>query len=144
MRRQFGSLFAASSTRCCFLCRRRRAHGIQPACQKISRVPAEIRAAKKYRQPINRDQPNREWLRADARFAFLALNSGVDLEDVGLFAVIHSLAYARRLFRFFVHCVFILLAREIQRLADLVLRLVIPRPAVHLRQTWLLLVDAIG
>jgi hypothetical protein len=32
------------------------------------------------------------------------LNSGVHLLDVGLFAVIHSLPYARWLIRFVVHC----------------------------------------
>ena len=101
---------------------------------KVSRVTAEIRAAKKYRQPVNRNQPNRERLSADTRFAFFALNSGVHLLDVGLFAVIHSLANARRRFRFFVHCVFILLARGNRRLRARVMRLVIPRRAVPLRQ----------
>src|SRR5205823_13821942 len=141
---KFRRLLAASRTRHCFLCRRRRAHRVEPATAEVARVTAEIRATKKNRQSVDRDEPNRERLGTDARFAFFTLNSSVHLLDVGLFAVIHSLAYARRLFRSFVHCVFILLAREIQRLADLVLQLVIPRPAVHLRQTWLLLVDAIG
>ena len=71
-------------------------------------VAPEICAPKKDCQPVNRDQPNREWLGADAWFAFFALNRSVHLLDVGLFAVIHSLAYARRRFRFFVHCVVIL------------------------------------
>jgi len=137
-------LLTASRTSRCFLCSRRRPHRIEPAAAEIPGITPEIRASKKYRQSVDRDQPNRERLGADARFAFFALHSGMHLLDIGLFAVIHSLAYARRLFRFFVHCVFILLAREIQRTADLVLLLVIPRPAVHLRQTWLLLVDAIG
>jgi hypothetical protein len=61
------------------------------------------------------------------------LNSSVHLLDVGLFAVIHSLPRARRLFRFVVHYIFILPAREIQRLQDWVMRLVIPRPMGHFR-----------
>src|SRR2546423_15225931 len=109
----------APRTGYCFFCRGWRAQWVEPAANEVARVTTEIRATKKNRQPVDRDEPNRERLGTDARFAFFTLNSSVHLLDVGLFAVIHSLAYARRLFRFFVHCVFILLAREIQRLAGL-------------------------
>src|SRR5439155_376213 len=104
--RYFRRLLAASRTRHCFLCRRRRAHRVEPATAEVARVTAEIRATKKNRQSVDRDEPNRERLGTDARFAFFTLNSSVHLLDVGLFAVIHSLSHARRLFRFFVHCDF--------------------------------------
>src|SRR5205809_3867635 len=77
---------------------------------KISGVTTEIRAAKKYRQPVHCNQPNRERLSADARFAFFTLHSGMHLLHVRLFAVIHALANAEclrgcRFWRFLVHSI---------------------------------------
>src|SRR5437899_10510573 len=71
---------------------------------KVSGVATEIGTAEKHRQPINRDQPNRERFASDARFALFALNGGVHLMHVCLFAVIHSLANTRRIRNFLVHC----------------------------------------
>src|SRR4030095_16254038 len=62
---------------------------------KISRVTAEIRAAKKYRQPVHSDQPDGQWFATYARLAFLALHRGMDILDVSDFAVIHTLAGTR-------------------------------------------------
>jgi hypothetical protein len=127
-------LLASSGTCGCFLCRRRCAHGIEPASDEIPGVTTEIRAAKKYRQPVDRNQPNRERLGANAWFAFLALNSSVHFLDIGLFTIIHSLADSRWRFGFVAHCVFILPAREIRRLPERVMPPVIPRLALRLRQ----------
>src|SRR5262249_5010449 len=110
-RRQFGNLLAASRTSRCFLCGRRRPHRIEAPVAEVSGVTPEIRASKKYRQSVDRDQPNRKRFGTDAWFAFFALHSGVDLLDIGLFAVIHPLANARWRFRFVVHYILILQER---------------------------------
>src|SRR5437667_6149080 len=77
---------------------------VERIAAKISRVTTEVGAAEKHRQPINRDQPNRERFASDARFALFALNGGVHLMHVCLFPVIHSLANTRRIRNFLVHC----------------------------------------
>ena len=92
----------------CFFRRRRCAHRVKPAAGEVSRVTTEICAAKEDCQSVDRDKPNRKRLGADARFAFFALNGSVHLLDVGLLAIIHSLADARWRFWFFVHCIVIL------------------------------------
>ena len=101
-------MFAATWTCRRLFRRRRRTHRIKPATDKIPRVTPKVCAAEEDCEPVNRDKPNREWLGADARFAFFALNGGVHLLDVGLLAIIHSLADARWRFWFFVHCIVIL------------------------------------
>src|SRR5436189_2672736 len=58
---------------------------------KISGITAEISAAKKDGQPIDRDQPDRERLEAGMRFAFFALDGGVNLLDILGFAIVHPL-----------------------------------------------------
>src|SRR5438034_3823134 len=50
---------------------------VERVAAEVSRVTTEIGTAKKDRQPVNCDQPNRERLCADARFALFALNGGV-------------------------------------------------------------------
>src|SRR5437762_4966318 len=102
------SLFSAGRTRSCFLCRRWRAHRIESTTCEISRVTAEISTTKKHRQSVNRDQPNRKRLGANAWFAFFALNSGVHLLHIRLLAIIHPLPHTRWRFRFVVHCIVIL------------------------------------
>src|SRR3982751_6355497 len=93
VRRYLGGLLAAGrSTSHCFFRRRRRTHRIEAASNEIPRVTAEVRTAEEDRQSVNRNKPDRERLSADARFAFFPLYSCVHLLDVGLFAVIHSLA----------------------------------------------------
>ena len=62
-----------------FLCRRRAAERIESVAAEISRVTAEIRAAKEDGETIDRDQPKRERLQAGTRLAFLTLNRGVRL-----------------------------------------------------------------
>src|SRR5439155_26635856 len=54
---------------------------------EVSRVTTEIGAAKKHRQPVYCDQPNRARFSADTRFPFFALNGGMHLVHVRLFAV---------------------------------------------------------
>src|SRR6478735_3276021 len=104
VRRKLSLLAAARSACHCLLRRGRRTHWIESAAGEISRVTAEVRAAKENRQSVDCDQPDRQRLGAYSRFAFLALHSRVHLLDVGLFAVIHSLPGAKRRFRFVVHC----------------------------------------
>src|SRR5436190_20714017 len=101
--RKFSLLAAAGSASYCFLRRGRRAHRIESAAGEISRITAEVRAAEENRQPVKCDEPHRKRLGAYARFAFLALHSCMHLLHVGQFAVIHSLSWARRRFRFLVH-----------------------------------------
>ena len=105
VRRKLSLLAAARSARHGFLRRGGRTHRIESAAGEISRVTTEVRAAKENRQSVDRNQPHRQWLSADARFSFLTLHRRVHLLHVGLFAVIHSLSGAKRRFRFVVHCV---------------------------------------
>src|SRR6266700_4830137 len=133
-------MLAATRTRRCLFRRRRRAHRVEPAAHEISRVAPEICAAKKYRQSVDRDKPNRVRLGADAWLAFFTLNSGVHLLNVGQFAIIHSLANARWRFWFFVHCVVILVELVTAALA---IRLLARAQPVHPRLISLLSADAI-
>src|SRR5258705_9288762 len=57
-RRKFSLLAAARSSCHCFLRRGRRTHRVESAGDEISRVPAEVRAAKENRQPVDRDEPD--------------------------------------------------------------------------------------
>jgi hypothetical protein len=56
--RKFSLLAAARSACHRFLGCGRRTHRIESAAGEISRVTAEVRAAKENRQPVNRDQPD--------------------------------------------------------------------------------------
>src|SRR5438067_12816798 len=122
-RRKFNLLAAAGPACHCLFRRGRRAHWIESAGYKISRVTAEVRAAEEDCQTVNCDEPYRERLGADAWFAFLTLHSCVHLLHVGLFAIIHSLPCAQRHFRFVVHCTIFWLQQAIPRLPDWVMRL---------------------
>ena len=93
-RRKFG-LLLLSLRSAAFLRGRRSAHRIQTVTGKTSRVAAEVSTARKNRETINSDQPNRERLEADARLAFFALDRGVHFMNVRRFAVIHSLTGQR-------------------------------------------------
>src|SRR5438128_3262690 len=104
-RRKFRDLLCALGSASFFHPLRLAAVRVKRVTAKISGVTTEIGAAKKYCQPVNCDQPNREWFGADARFPLLALNGGVHLLHICLLAVIHSLPYAGCRFRsFLVHC----------------------------------------
>ena len=65
---------------------------IETITGKISRIAAQIRTAQKGRQTISCDQPNRERLQSNTRFAFLSLNRCMHFLDIRGFAIIHSLA----------------------------------------------------
>src|SRR6266567_2192839 len=68
---------------------------VQRLPAEVSGVPTEIRAAKKYCEAVNCDQPDGERLAAHARFAFLSLHCGVHFMNVGDLAVVHALARTR-------------------------------------------------
>src|SRR6476469_840320 len=101
--REFGGLFATRTVGPGFLVRRHES-GIQTVAAEISREPAEICAAEKDGEAVNRDEPDRERFETGARLALLALNRGVHLVNVRRFAVIHPLAHvtdSRRVAHFF-------------------------------------------
>jgi hypothetical protein len=126
VRRKFHCLFCALWAGNFFHGVRLAAIWIKRFTAKVSGVTTEIGAAKEYRQSVNCNQPNRERFGANAGFALFALNGSVHLVDVGLFAVIHSLAHSECFrgwrFRFFVHCVVIFPALAILQLRDSVIR----------------------
>src|SRR5262249_25498464 len=93
-RGKFGLLFLSRGTSS-FFCRWQSLHRIEAVAGKISRIPSGIRPAGEDRETINRDQPNRERFKSDARFAFLALDRGVHFMNVGGLAIIHPLASER-------------------------------------------------
>src|SRR5712692_1406387 len=95
-RRKLCLLFATARSSGSFLCRWRSAERVEAITGKISGVTPQISAAKENGEAINRDQPNRKRLKSDARFAFLALNSGMNVLNIGSFAVISSLTSERR------------------------------------------------
>src|SRR5882724_1173208 len=100
--RKFRRLFPSGTAGPLFLGRHE--SGIKTVAAEISREPAEISAAKKDREPVNRNEPDGERLEAGARFALFALDRGVDLMDVRRFAVVHPLAHVAssgRLVHFF-------------------------------------------
>jgi hypothetical protein len=126
VRRKFRRLLCALRARNFFHDVRLAAIWIKRLTAKVSGVTTEIGAAKKYRQSVNCNQPNRERFGTDAGFALFALDGSVHLLHVGLFAVIHSLAHSECFrgwrFRFFVHCVVIFPAMAILQLRDWVIR----------------------
>src|ERR1700674_1197375 len=67
------------------------AERIEPVAAEVSRIAAEVSAAAKDGEPVDRNQPERERLEADTRLALFPLNGGVNLSHVFRFTVIHSL-----------------------------------------------------
>ena len=94
-RRKFRLLSPTASTTRPFRFRRRKAD-IEAVAGKVSRIAAEIRAAKKDRESINGDEPNRQRFETNARLPFLTLDGRMDLLNVRMLSVICSLARARR------------------------------------------------
>jgi hypothetical protein len=125
-RREFRRLLCALRSTGFFHRLRLAAVRVERFAAEVSRVTTEIGAAKKYRQPVNCNQPNRERFPPDPRFALFALHGSVNLLHVCQFVVIHSLANARcRFWSFLVHCVVILpalaTARVIRRVPELLI-----------------------
>ena len=111
-RRKFCGLLCALRSTGFFRNARCATERVKSVTAKVSGITAEIGAAKKHRQTVHCNQPNRERFGADARFPFFALNGSVHLLHVCLFPVIHSLANGGCRFRsFLVHCVVILVER---------------------------------
>src|ERR1700676_5549702 len=89
--RQLGCLGLAWSSRSGFGWTRCAAERIEPVAAEISRKTPEIRAAEKDREAVDRNQPDGKRLEAGAGLALLALDGGVHLVDIRVFAVVHSL-----------------------------------------------------
>src|SRR6202011_1521674 len=103
-RRKFRLLFATAGTSGTFFRRWRTAHRIQTIAAEVSRVTSEIGAAKEHGQSVDYDQPNRERLETDARFALFSLNSSMHFLHFLVLAVIHSLTNAHgRIWSLLVH-----------------------------------------
>src|SRR3954451_20088577 len=68
---------------------------IEAVAAEISGKPREIGSSPKKRYAINDDEPHREQLQADPRFAFLAHDRGVHLLHFFVLAIIRSLMCAR-------------------------------------------------
>src|ERR1700730_11908528 len=67
------------------------AERIESVTAEVSRIAAEVSAAAKNGEAIDRNQPERKRFEADARLALFPLDGRVDLTHVFRFAVIHSL-----------------------------------------------------
>src|SRR5216110_1436390 len=104
MRRKFGCLLGALRSGNLFHCGHFTAVWIERFTAKISRVTAEISAAKKYCQSVHCDQPDGKRFATHTRLTFFPLHRGMDILDVSDFAVIHTLAGMRlRWWSAFVH-----------------------------------------
>src|SRR4051794_36953087 len=68
---------------------------IETVAAEIPGKPREIGSSPKKRDAVNDDEPDRERLQADPRFAFLARDRGVHLLHFFVLAIIHSLVGAR-------------------------------------------------
>ena len=91
---QFRGLFAATAGTALAREPRRAAEVVESVATEISRITTEIGAAKKDGHSIDRDQPKRERLPANARLGFFPNDGGMGVADLLGFVVIHSLTRA--------------------------------------------------